>query len=205
MISMGSRVEKQAGGMDGAAHHPWISQSMEACMERHDDTEQHDGARGEEASSNDYPRGRGYGQDYMRGGEVFGGYGYSERPDYARPLAEQHRDERASSQADGEPGAETPPEDDRQFGRESEEIEGTPRPATSDPPGGASDRSSDAHADAEESSRIPPVPQVEGCFGSEGPRNYSRSYYVTQAQLQQRLFRHPGERHPPGPRVDVEE
>jgi hypothetical protein len=31
-----------------------------------------------------YPTGRGYGHDYMRGGEVFGGYGYAERPDYER-------------------------------------------------------------------------------------------------------------------------
>jgi hypothetical protein len=30
----------------------------------------------------DYPLGRGYGHDYMRGGEVFGGYGYSEREEY---------------------------------------------------------------------------------------------------------------------------
>jgi hypothetical protein len=33
----------------------------------------------------DYPHGRGYGHDYMRGGEVFGGYGYSERDEYALP------------------------------------------------------------------------------------------------------------------------
>jgi hypothetical protein len=26
-----------------------------------------------------YPHGRGYGHDYMRGGEVLGGYGYAER------------------------------------------------------------------------------------------------------------------------------
>jgi hypothetical protein len=25
----------------------------------------------------DYPHGRGYGHDYMRGGEVLGGYGYA--------------------------------------------------------------------------------------------------------------------------------
>ena len=31
-----------------------------------------------------YPLGRGYGHDYMRGGEVLGGYGYSQRPEYAR-------------------------------------------------------------------------------------------------------------------------
>ena len=29
-----------------------------------------------------YPIGRGYGNDYMRGGEVFGGYGYKDRPEY---------------------------------------------------------------------------------------------------------------------------
>ena len=31
-----------------------------------------------------YPIGRGYGHDYMRGGEVFGGYGYSDRPEYEK-------------------------------------------------------------------------------------------------------------------------
>ncbi len=31
-----------------------------------------------------YPTGRGYGHDYLRGGEVFGGYGYSARPGYLR-------------------------------------------------------------------------------------------------------------------------
>jgi hypothetical protein len=31
-----------------------------------------------------YPIGRGYGHDYMRGGEVFGGYGYSDRPEYTK-------------------------------------------------------------------------------------------------------------------------
>jgi hypothetical protein len=38
--------------------------------------DQHDDVR------KDYPLGRGYGHDYMRGGEVFGGYGYSEREEY---------------------------------------------------------------------------------------------------------------------------
>ena len=37
-----------------------------------------------------YPIGRGYGHDYMRGGEVLGGYGYSERPGYARRRGEPH-------------------------------------------------------------------------------------------------------------------
>ncbi len=31
-----------------------------------------------------YPHGRGYGHDYMRGGEVLGGYGYSERDEYMK-------------------------------------------------------------------------------------------------------------------------
>jgi len=32
-----------------------------------------------------YPHGRGYGHDYMRGGEVLGGYGYAERDEYSKP------------------------------------------------------------------------------------------------------------------------
>ena len=35
-----------------------------------------------------YPIGRGYGHDYMRGGEVLGGYGYSEREEYERRRGE---------------------------------------------------------------------------------------------------------------------
>ena len=35
-----------------------------------------------------YPIGRGYGHDYMRGGEVFGGYGYSARPGYEKRRGE---------------------------------------------------------------------------------------------------------------------
>ena len=37
----------------------------------------------EEPVSTDYPHGRGYGHDYMRGGEVLGGYGYAERQEYS--------------------------------------------------------------------------------------------------------------------------
>ena len=36
-----------------------------------------------------YPTGRGYGHDYMRGGEVLGGYGYSERREYERRRGER--------------------------------------------------------------------------------------------------------------------
>ena len=35
-----------------------------------------------------YPHGRGYGHDYMRGGELDGGYGYSNRNEYALPRGE---------------------------------------------------------------------------------------------------------------------
>ena len=35
-----------------------------------------------------YPHGRGYGHDYMRGGEILGGYGYSTRDEYAIPRGE---------------------------------------------------------------------------------------------------------------------
>ncbi len=36
----------------------------------------------------EYPLGRGYGHDYMRGGEVFGGYGYASRDEYEKPRGE---------------------------------------------------------------------------------------------------------------------
>ena len=35
-----------------------------------------------------YPHGRGYGHDYMRGGEVLGGYGYAARDEYEKPRGE---------------------------------------------------------------------------------------------------------------------
>ena len=35
-----------------------------------------------------YPHGRSYGHDYMRGGEVLGGYGYAMREEYALPRGE---------------------------------------------------------------------------------------------------------------------
>jgi hypothetical protein len=45
-----------------------------------------------------YPHGRGYGHDYMRGGEVLGGYGYAEREEYARS-----RGELSAAPSDGTP------------------------------------------------------------------------------------------------------
>jgi hypothetical protein len=38
----------------------------------------------ENAALENYPHGRGYGHDYMRGGEVLGGYGYAERDEYSK-------------------------------------------------------------------------------------------------------------------------
>jgi hypothetical protein len=42
----------------------------------------------QEPRKDDYPHGRGYGHDYMRGGEVLGGYGYSAREEYERTRGE---------------------------------------------------------------------------------------------------------------------
>ncbi len=47
----------------------------------------------DEAALVNYPHGRGYGHDYMRGGEVLGGYGYAERDEYAKPRGELTGDE----------------------------------------------------------------------------------------------------------------
>ena len=54
----------------------------------------------EEPARNDYPHGRGYGHDYMRGGEIDGGYGYAEREEYRRTRGEQQ------GLTGGEPGSE---------------------------------------------------------------------------------------------------
>jgi hypothetical protein len=52
-----------------------------------------------------YPHGRGYGHDYMRGGEVLGGYGYAAREEYALPRGElayeastRHEDEQQNEE-----------------------------------------------------------------------------------------------------------
>ena len=42
----------------------------------------------QEPARDEYPHGRGYGHDYMRGGEVLGGYGYSDRDEYERTRGE---------------------------------------------------------------------------------------------------------------------
>ncbi len=133
----------------------------------------------EDTNAADYPRGRGYGHDYMRGGEVFGGYGYADREEYRRPRGQS--DEGSSGGSGGElddpeddpTAAHTPPfpQDERagNWGAERNELP----PQTPD---------TDEHATA-------PVPQLEHAFGgSPANRYHSRSYYVTQAQLQQRFY-----------------
>jgi hypothetical protein len=42
----------------------------------------------DQASLEKNPHGRGYGHDYMRGGEVLGGYGYAERDEYEKSRGE---------------------------------------------------------------------------------------------------------------------
>ena len=59
----------------------------------------------EDPAHKDYPHGRGYGHDYMRGGEVFGGYGYSERHEYDTPrgaLQESQTDQDSPPGDEGE-------------------------------------------------------------------------------------------------------
>ena len=56
-------------------------------------------AQQDEVQAHPYPTGRGYGHDYMRGGEVLGGYGYAEREEYEKPRGELEgrHDDRAQS------------------------------------------------------------------------------------------------------------
>ena len=55
----------------------------------------------EVADVENYPHGRGYGHDYMRGGEVLGGYGYAEREEFEKP-----RGELEASTESGQPNTE---------------------------------------------------------------------------------------------------
>ena len=127
--------------------------------------EQHD-----EKPLPEYPRGRGYGHDYMRGGEVFGGYGYSEREEYERPRG---------APVDGEPAAALVEEEPSRAPQDR-----TDELSAGDGTESGSDQSASAHAEGE-----PPVPQLEQAYGSTGGNlRHSRSFYVTQAQLQQRIY-----------------
>ena len=57
------------------------------------------------AALENYPHGRGYGHDYMRGGEVFGGYGYAERDEYSKARGDlnggESGDSASSEKSDG--------------------------------------------------------------------------------------------------------
>ena len=163
--------------------------------------EQHDETHGAE-----YPLGRGYGHDYMRGGEVFGGYGYCLREEYDRPRGELKKNEHGAYEHELAPSdeerltrahlnreqleaglLETFPQDDRAGGWEVPHDLGDGAPQRTSTPLTSSDdaiRASAAHPHNDA-----PVPQLEGTFGdSGGNRRHSRSFYVTQAQLQQRLY-----------------
>ena len=59
----------------------------------------------DEAALVNYPHGRGYGHDYMRGGEVFGGYGYAERDEYSKARGELNGSEsQHSASSEGSDG-----------------------------------------------------------------------------------------------------
>jgi len=131
-----------------------------------------------DAKENQYPCGRGYGNDYMRGGEVFGGYGYQERDEYVRPRGSQGQGDGEwpvdAPVEDGGEGADAFPQDERAGGWDvPQEI------AAVNPDGATPDKDGKA-----------PVPQIEHTFGDTGgTRMHSKSYYVTQAQLQQRVLK----------------
>jgi len=55
----------------------------------------------DEAALQNYPHGRGYGHDYMRGGEVLGGYGYAERDEYSKARGELIGVESEDGNSDG--------------------------------------------------------------------------------------------------------
>jgi hypothetical protein len=62
----------------------------------------------EEAALENYPHGRGYGHDYMRGGEVLGGYGYAERDEYSKARGELDGGGISAEQHDGQSHADNP-------------------------------------------------------------------------------------------------
>jgi hypothetical protein len=167
-----------------------------------------------ETKDKDYPRGRGYGNDYMRGGEVFGGYGYSERAAYDRPRGDGRPDDEGDGEADddegdhpalarhsaregdddwdGESDIERFPQDERAGGwdvpHDVVEDDETPERSASPP-----EHSPDTDRDRDPDARLglgadAPEPKIEYTFGDTGGNlSHSRSYYVTQAQLQHRV------------------
>jgi hypothetical protein len=66
----------------------------------------------DESLSVDYPHGRGYGHDYMRGGEVLGGYGYAEREEYMKRRGELTGGSEGGEGLDGESDIELAAQDE---------------------------------------------------------------------------------------------
>ncbi len=60
----------------------------------------------DEAALVNYPHGRGYGHDYMRGGEVLGGYGYAERDEYSKPRGDLNGEADGSADSSENPNGE---------------------------------------------------------------------------------------------------
>src|SRR5256885_3333371 len=56
-----------------------------------------------------YPHGRGYGHDYMRGGEVLGGYCYSDRDEDALPRGELQQKQTRERRSDNSSARGTDP------------------------------------------------------------------------------------------------
>ncbi len=120
----------------------------------------------DETNPKHYPLGRGYGHDYMRGGEVFGGYGYRDREEYLR------------TRGGDLPDATDEPPIDEPHGLENDaELSNGVR------------RFDETQANIPSGDSDAPVPAIEHTYGSPGGAGrHSRSYYVTQAQLQQRFY-----------------
>lgn len=123
----------------------------------------------DEAGRSEYPLGRGYGHDYMRGGEVLGGYGYASREEYDRPRGAQ-RSEHPHGPA---------PEDSAHLPQDAAAG------AWRDEPGMFESRQFSDSAPPEADPSLPRIPHL---YGGQGVLRHSRSFYVTQAQLQGRIY-----------------
>jgi hypothetical protein len=147
-----------------------------------------------ETKDKEYPRGRGYGNDYMRGGEVFGGYGYSKRAEYDRPRGDGQAEEAGEREATDEEEDADPPSADGtalegREGDDGDEASGIER-FPQDERAGGWDVPHDLPDERNKSAQngAPPEAAIEHTFGDTGGSlTHSRSYYVTQAQLQHRL------------------
>jgi hypothetical protein len=123
----------------------------------------------DEAGRTGYPLGRGYGHDYMRGGEVLGGYGYAAREEYDRPRGAQH----------GEHPHGPGPDDPAHLSNDA------PAGAWQDEPG-MFDTTQMTDGDPPEID--PSQPRIPHLYGGQGAVRHSRSFYVTQAQIQGRIY-----------------